>query len=52
MDFRRPLKTSPFLEKFMGEYRKEVSFVQQDELMYKGINKTIRFLNNTEFKSL
>jgi histidine ammonia-lyase len=52
MDFRRPLKTSPFLEKFMGEYRKEVAFVQQDELMYEGINKTIGFLNQTEFKTL
>ncbi len=52
MDFRKPIKTSPFLEKFMGDYRKKVSFVERDELMYEGINKTIDFLNNTEFKRL
>ncbi len=52
MDFRRPLKTSPFLEKFLKEYRKSVNFVQQDVLMYEGINKTIAFLNLTKYKRL
>jgi histidine ammonia-lyase len=52
MDFRRPLKTSPFLEKFMYEYRQKVDFVQFDILMYEGINKTIKFLNETEIRNL
>lgn len=52
MDFRRPFKTSPILEEFMAEYRKEVSFVEQDVLMYKGINKTIDFLNHTTFQKI
>ncbi|MGC9352682.1 MAG: histidine ammonia-lyase [Mariniphaga sp.] len=52
MDFRRPLKTSPFLENFLKDYRKEVKFVEHDVLMYKGINKTVEFLNNTTFKRL
>lgn len=52
MDFRRPLKTSPFLEEFLKEYRKDVKFVQQDVLMYEGINKTIAFLNQTKFRRL
>jgi histidine ammonia-lyase len=52
MDFRRPLKTSPFLEKFKGEYRTKVEFVQFDVLMYEGINKTIQFLNETETRKL
>ncbi len=52
MDFRRPLKTSPFLEKFMKEYREKVEFVQFDVLMYEGINKTIQFLNETETRRL
>jgi histidine ammonia-lyase len=52
MDFRRPVKTSSFLEKFLAEYRKKVEFVQYDVLMYEGINKTIQFLNETEFKRL
>ncbi|HKJ79511.1 MAG TPA: histidine ammonia-lyase [Prolixibacteraceae bacterium] len=52
MDFRRPDKTSPFLEKFLSEYRKKVAFVEYDVLMYEGINKTIEFLNNTGFESI
>ena len=52
MDFRRPVKTSPFLEKFISAYREKVGFVQRDELMYEGINKTIRFLNETKIKRL
>ena len=52
MDFRRPLKTSVFLEKFLADYRKEVSFVNHDVLMYKGINKTIEFLNKTKYTRL
>ena len=52
MDFRRPVKTSSFLENFLAEYRKKVAFVQFDVLMYEGINKTIQFLNETDFKRL
>ena len=52
MDFRRPTKTSPFLEEFLKEYRKQVKFVQHDVLMYKGINKTVEFLNFTSFKRI
>ena len=52
MEFRRPVKTSSFLEKFFAEYRKNVAFVQYDVLMYEGINKTIQFLNDTDFKRL
>ena len=52
MDFRRPVKTSEFLEAFLQEYRKKVAFVQFDVLMYEGINKTIQFLNETDFKRL
>ncbi|NOR76645.1 MAG: histidine ammonia-lyase [Draconibacterium sp.] len=52
MEFRRPTKTSPFLEKFLKEYRKKVAFVEHDVLMYEGINKTIEFLNKTEIRKL
>ncbi len=52
MEFRRPLKTSPFLEKFIKEYRKKVAFVERDVVMYEGINKTIEFLNETEIRRL
>ena len=52
MDFRRPLETSAFLEKFIADYRKKVDFVQYDVLMYEGINKTIQFLNETGIRRL
>ncbi|MDR0798234.1 MAG: histidine ammonia-lyase [Dysgonamonadaceae bacterium] len=49
IDFRRPLKTSPFLEDFLNEYRKEVPFVKDDIIMYKEILKTVAFLNRIPF---
>ena len=52
MEFRRPVKSSPFLEKLMKEYREKVSFVKSDVVMYEGINKTIDFLNETEIRRL
>jgi len=52
MDFRRPLKSSPFMEKFLKEYREKVGFVEFDVLMYEGINNTIEFLNETKIRRL
>ncbi len=49
IEFHRPLKTSPLLERFLKEYRKEVPFVQDDIVMYKEIHKTVAFLNRTKF---
>lgn len=45
IDFRRPKRTSPMLESFLKEYRKEVSFIEDDIVMYKEIDKTAAFLN-------
>lgn len=45
IEFRRPLKTSAKLEQVLKEYRKEVSFVEDDVVMYKEIQKTVAFLN-------
>lgn len=44
LDFRRPLKTSPFLEGIMAEYRLTVPFVNDDIIMYEAIDKSIEFL--------
>jgi histidine ammonia-lyase len=52
MDFRRPIKSSPFIERFIKEYRKMVSFVEEDIVMYEAINLTIDFLNTTKFNRL
>ena len=45
LEFRRPLKSSPFIEKLVKDYRKEVPFVEDDIVMYKEIKKTVSFLN-------
>ncbi|MCF8379337.1 MAG: histidine ammonia-lyase [Bacteroidales bacterium] len=43
-EFRRPLKSSPFLEKLLKEYRKSVAFLENDEVMYKDIEASVNFL--------
>lgn len=50
MDFRRPLKTSEYLENFMTNYRQKVKFVSEDTLMSAEINKTIRFLEEGYYR--
>ena len=35
IDFRRPLRSSPYIEKFLSVYRKEVPFIREDIVMYK-----------------
>lgn len=49
MDFRRPAKTSDFLEGFLAQYREFVSFVEEDKIMYKEIEKSIEFLQTGVF---
>ena len=33
IEFRRPARTSPVLEKFLKDYRKEVPFIDEDIIM-------------------
>ncbi len=46
IDFRRPLKSSPIIEKIMEDYRKKVPFVEEDVVMEDYIAKTMDFLEN------
>ncbi|MEZ4857738.1 MAG: histidine ammonia-lyase [Flavobacteriaceae bacterium] len=43
--FRRPKKSSPFIESFLESYRKEVAFVSEDRILSIDIQNTQRFLN-------
>jgi len=45
IEFRRPLKTSPFLEEIIQQYRKFVPFVEDDKIMYEQIEKSVDFLH-------
>lgn len=49
LEFRRPLKSSEYIEDFIAEYRKEVQFVDDDKVMYKEIDKSIKFIQNHDF---
>ena len=48
IDFRRPLKSSPMIEKVMADYRKVVPFVEDDVVMQEYIAKTMDFLEHYE----
>lgn len=42
--FRRPLKTSPPLEKFLEAFRSEVSFIENDRIFHDDIMKANRYI--------
>lgn len=49
LDFRRPLKTSPYLESFVAQYRQIVPFLDQDKFMHPEIDASIGFLREGRF---
>ena len=52
LDFRRPLKTSPILERLVADYREVVPFIDKDVVMYPYIAQTVDFLRNKKMESL
>jgi histidine ammonia-lyase len=48
LEFRRPLKSSEFIEMFIKSYREEVSFVSEDRILHYDIEKSITFLNSIQ----
>ena len=50
IDMQRPVKTSPYLEEFLKEFRKVVPFNSQDRVMYKDIEAATDFLRYGEFE--
>jgi len=46
LDFRRPLRSSEFVESFVGAYREEVSHVKEDRILHYDIEKTKLFLRS------
>ena len=49
LDFRRPLRSSPKIEKIHADYRRVVPFIQHDEVMYPHIARTVAFLREEKF---
>ncbi len=46
LEFRRPLKSSPAIEKLFEDYRKVVPFVDVDRVMYTDMAKSVEFIKN------
>ena len=49
LEFRKPLKSSTFIEEFVAAYRKEVPVVEEDRILHYDIQKSIAFLNAYTF---
>ena len=45
IEFRRPLRTSPVLERLLADFRREVPFIENDTVMYSLINKAEQFIS-------
>jgi histidine ammonia-lyase len=50
LEFRAPLKTSPFLESFLAQYRKVVPFIKVDEVLHDAIEASIQFLKDIDIE--
>lgn len=48
IEFRRPLKSSDFIESFVKSYRGEVPLVEEDRILHYDIEKSIAFLNSLQ----
>jgi histidine ammonia-lyase len=46
IEFRKPLKSSDFIEMFLKSYREEVPFVKEDRILHYDIQKSVAFLNS------
>ncbi len=46
LEFRKPKKSSPFIESFLKSYRTDVKFVTQDEILHQLMQKSIRFIED------
>ncbi|RZJ34256.1 MAG: histidine ammonia-lyase [Flavobacterium sp.] len=50
LEFRRPLRSSDFIETFLGAYRNEVPFVKDDRILHYDIENTIQFLRTFQIE--
>jgi histidine ammonia-lyase len=50
IEFRRPAKTSDYLESFLEKYRHYVEFIENDKIMYPEINRSVDFLREVELE--
>jgi histidine ammonia-lyase len=49
LNFRRPLKTSPYLEGIINTFRNSVPFIEEDRLLHTDMKKAEQFLKDFSF---
>jgi histidine ammonia-lyase len=49
LDFRRPLRSSDYIEGIVSAYREKVPFIENDKLMYTEINRSVEFVRTFDF---
>ncbi|HUX95183.1 MAG TPA: histidine ammonia-lyase [Bacteroidales bacterium] len=52
LDFRRPLKSSDFIEEIVSAYRKRVPFIKDDKLMYDEIARSVEFIRTFDLDAV
>jgi len=48
LNFRKPLKSSPLIEKLKTAYRKIVPFYEKDRVLYDDIQVTVDFMRDVK----
>lgn len=51
IEYRRPLKSSDFVEMFLKAYREEVPLIKEDRILHYDIEKTVSFLNTFQMEN-
>jgi histidine ammonia-lyase len=51
IEFRRPLKSSDFIEMFIKTYREDVPLVTEDRILHYDIEKSIHFLKSFQVEA-
>ena len=49
LEFRRPLRSSEYIENVVSSYRKSVHFITNDKVMYDDIARSIEFVRTFDF---
>ena len=52
ISFRKPLKSSDFIEMFLKSYREEVPLLKNDRILHYDIEKSVAFLNSFMIEEL
>ncbi len=49
IEFRRPLRSSDYIENILSEIRKDIPFISNDRVLYTEIEKSVQFIRNNHF---